>query len=139
MERICALIEFTPRGYVEHYLPDAGSGISSSRLEGYEAPEEWKPDEGAQYPDSLPVLDKRAPLMGGLNVLLKAPVLRLYDPFEDDEGVKALIERLSSKSWNLRKCGLEEHIAYWRRNGARTGHIMRGQIVWDIQEEQAAS
>jgi len=139
MKYVCALIEFTPQGHVEHFVPDLENGISASRLEGYERPESWRPCEDTQYPDRMPVLDKRPPLEDGIGVLLRAPVLRLADPFKDDAAVNAVIERLSTGNWNLRKCGLEGHLAYWIANGARLGHLIQGRIVWDGQNELAAS
>ena len=131
MERICALIEFTPRGHMEYMQPkEKATGWMT--LEGYEKPESWHPNQETIYPDGIPILDKRPPLDDSISVLLRAPNLRLCDPFEDDAVINSLIERFSSDNWNLRKCALPGHLEYWTANGARLGHIVQGRITWDV-------
>ncbi len=139
MERICALLEFTPKGYVEHHLQNHKEGIAESRLEGYGGPEGWKPCGGTRYPDGTPVLDKRPALEGGIGVLLRAPLLCLLAPSGDDAEIERIVELFSARGWNLRRCGLAEYIAHWSEGGAMAGHIMQGRIAWDVQERPAAS
>ena len=134
MISICALLEFTIPGHTETYKPE---GLSSSERCGYESPESWKPSKDAIYPDGTPVMDIKEVLEEDAGLAFSAPLLTLADPFKDNPVVGEAIRRFSSQSWNLRKCGLQEYMAYWEGNGARFGSIVKGRIVWDQTGEAA--
>ena len=130
-KEICALIEFSKTGCKEHYKPE-GDRTSSGR-EGYAKPENWTPSKDKEYPDGTPVLDMRPAIeRGGTSVSIKAPLFKLNDPYKDDPFSARAEKLLNARGgYNYAKCGLEEHLAYWTRNGARLGHLKDGRIMWE--------
>jgi len=139
------LVSFGRGGHSEYHEPTADS---SQHVQGYDSPENWKPDAGVDYSDCI-VVDVRAAVetKEGRSWVFKGPLLdlRLSDGQVDacPEPSAMFAEAVSGNQFgamlSMRKVGglsldsvsRSEYVKGWRLHGARIGRVADGAIAWE--------
>ena len=157
--KLVRLVCFALGGHTEWYEPtrdERGRISTSGHLEGYDRADTWVPDEGIEYPDGTPVLDKCAVLRENPGLAFRSPLLQVgcgewqkMDTVVDEPllsalaspqsfGVLALMCNQEARSADVRKepgpfdyVDVPYFVEWWRKQGARYGTIVNRQIVWE--------
>jgi hypothetical protein len=140
-----AVLGFGLGGHHEEY-----SNVTAT-LSGYDSPENWTPDEGVNYEGCI-VIDKREVVTARPSLAYRSPILAATitetDPFPRNLCASPMAQAVGSQNGTIAACNAMQQATpeaepgpfdrvpvpiyrqWWENNGARTGQVIAGRIVW---------